>query len=150
MTDRRRQLVTEVRRQLYTTEAATVCKMAKRYGIETAELTDGELLEVVEIEIGKSEEGNEDKGIKWLMEWLEAMRSLDSVGKTVASFPSMRLAGWRKEFKLSGQVGEGSNSLAYMGFLRQVTAGQEKGYTDREIVDGIIRSIQPWLPGGPR
>jgi hypothetical protein len=45
-----------------------------------------------------------------------------------------RLAGWRKDFKFSGQIGEGPNALPYMSFLRQIQSGQEKRFKDREIL----------------
>jgi hypothetical protein len=45
-------------------------------------------------------------------------------GSTSSSMPSLpsgvKVAGWRKDLKLSGQIGDWSGSLGYMSFLRLV------------------------------
>jgi hypothetical protein len=55
----------------------------------------------------------------------------------------LKLDSLRKDFKLSGQISDSSGSIGYMSFLRQVGLGKERGYTDPEIIDGIIRAIHP-------
>lgn len=50
---------------------------------------------------------------------------------------------WRKDFKMTGMIGDSSSCLSYMSFLRQVEVAKDKGYKDSEIIDGIIRAVQP-------
>lgn len=48
---------------------------------------------------------------------------------------------WRKEFKI--QVGDGTNCIRFVNVLRQIEVGKERKYAETEILDGVIRSIQP-------
>lgn len=52
------------------------------------------------------------------------------------------VVGYKRELKISGNSGESSNCIGYMSFLRQVESAVQKGYSDREIVDAVIKSIQ--------
>lgn len=47
----------------------------------------------------------------------------------------------RKEFKISGHIGDGQNCIGYTSFLRQLESGAKQGYGERELVDGVIRAI---------
>ena len=49
----------------------------------------------------------------------------------------------RREFKISGAIGDGPTCIGYPSLLRQIDSGKSHGYADRDIVDGIIRAIQP-------
>ena len=53
-----------------------------------------------------------------------------------------KLIGFRKDFKLSGTIG-GNAGISYLSFIRQVEAGRRKGHPEAEIVDGIVRAVQP-------
>lgn len=51
----------------------------------------------------------------------------------------------RREFKVSGSIG-GENQkdrLSFIGLMRQIDAGQAKGYKEREIIDAVIRAVNP-------
>ena len=53
----------------------------------------------------------------------------------------------RRQFKINGQIGEHEqkDKLSYTSLVRQISAGVEQQYTEREIVDGIIRAITPGM-----
>ncbi|CAC5398649.1 unnamed protein product [Mytilus coruscus] len=48
---------------------------------------------------------------------------------------------WRKDFKISGQIGDSKSCISFTSLFRQIEAGTEKGYDDREIIRVVIRSI---------
>ncbi|XP_030829118.1 uncharacterized protein LOC115919439 [Strongylocentrotus purpuratus] len=54
---------------------------------------------------------------------------------------------WRREFKISGQVGEAGQRerLSFMSLIHQIERGKERGYADEEIVDAVIRAMAPGL-----
>ncbi len=54
----------------------------------------------------------------------------------------------RREFKITGQVGEPGQKdrLTFTSLAHQIEAGIEKGYPDRDIVQGVIRAIVPGSP----
>ena len=54
----------------------------------------------------------------------------------------------RREFKISGQIGERGQKekLSYLSLVRQVELGLDKGHTDTEIVEAVIRAVSPGLP----
>ncbi len=51
----------------------------------------------------------------------------------------------RREFKIAGQIGEPGqlDKLTYVSLTHQIDSGVEKGYSEREIVDAVIKSISP-------
>ncbi len=51
----------------------------------------------------------------------------------------------RREFKVSGQIGEPGqrDRLTFTSLANQIEVGLEKGYPDRDIVQGVIRAIVP-------
>ena len=50
---------------------------------------------------------------------------------------------WKKDFKMTGMIRDSNSCLSYMSFLRQVEVAKDKKYKDSEIIDGIIRAVQP-------
>lgn len=54
----------------------------------------------------------------------------------------------RREFKISGQIGEPGqrDKLSYLSLVRQIELGTEKGHSEKEIVEAVIRAISPGLP----
>ena len=50
---------------------------------------------------------------------------------------------FRKDFKITGQIGDPKAGLSFTSYRRQVEDGQRKGYKDTELIEGIIRAIQP-------
>lgn len=54
---------------------------------------------------------------------------------------------WRREFKISGQIGEANQKekLNYTSLIHQLERGTAKGYRDEEITEAIIRAMAPGL-----
>lgn len=50
-----------------------------------------------------------------------------------------------RDFKIQGQVGDAAqkDKLGYQSLISQIEAGLSKGYSEREVVDAVIRAIQP-------
>lgn len=53
----------------------------------------------------------------------------------------------RRQFKISGQIGDPDqrDKLSFTSLVRQILNGNSQGYTDAEIVDGVIRAITPGM-----
>ena len=72
----------------------------------------------------------------------EVSKPVDTVVKSdVASIPSFL----RREFKISGQIGEPGqhDKLTYVSLIHQIDFAIEKGFTEKEVTDGVIKSISP-------
>ena len=52
---------------------------------------------------------------------------------------------WRKEFKISGQIGEPGQKekLIFSSLAHQIENGLNRGYPEVEIVDAVVRAISP-------
>ena len=61
--------------------------------------------------------------------------------KLVKGEPSMLL----REFKISGQIGEPGqkDKLTYVSLIHQIDSGLERGYSDKDICDAVIKAISP-------
>ena len=53
----------------------------------------------------------------------------------------------RRDFKIMGVIGgeEQKDQLSFVSLIRQIDAGLEKGYKEREIIAAVIRAISPSL-----
>ena len=53
----------------------------------------------------------------------------------------------RRDFRIVGQVGEigQKDKLSYVSLIRQIEAGIDKGYTEKEVIQAVINSISPGL-----
>ena len=53
----------------------------------------------------------------------------------------------RRQFKIIGQIGEPNqkDKLSYTSLVRQIEAGVDQGFTEKEIREGVIRAICPGL-----
>ena len=51
----------------------------------------------------------------------------------------------RREFKISGQIGGPGqkDKLTFVSLVRQIEGASSKGYSDVEVIDGVIRAITP-------
>ena len=85
--------------------------------------TESATKETVKVEV--KEESKSDSGTK------------ETASKVVGTYS------FRKDFKILGQLGDPKTCLSFTSFRRQVEDGQGKGYKDSEIIEGIIRAIQP-------
>lgn len=54
---------------------------------------------------------------------------------------------WRKDFKISGQIGEPGqkDKLTFSSLAHQIENGLNRGYPEIEIVDAVLRAISPGL-----
>lgn len=54
----------------------------------------------------------------------------------------------RREFRICGQIGESGqkDKLSYLSLVRQMEMGIEKGHTQAEVVEAVIRAVSPGLP----
>lgn len=80
-----------------------------------------------------------------LREKENAMHALmDTTGGTPAPHNGSM---WRKDFKISGQIGEPGqrDKLTFSSLARQIESGISKGYPESEVVDAVIRAITPGL-----
>ena len=55
---------------------------------------------------------------------------------------------FKRDFRIVGTVGaQGQkDQLSYLSLSRQVQSGKERGYSEKELVDGLIKCIAPGLP----
>ena len=54
---------------------------------------------------------------------------------------------FRRDFKILGVVGEAGqkDKLGYQGLISQIEAGLAKGFSDKEVVSAVVRTVQPGL-----
>ena len=50
-----------------------------------------------------------------------------------------------REFKISGQIGEPGqkDKLTYVSLIHQIDSGIERGYSDKDVCDAVIKAISP-------
>jgi len=48
---------------------------------------------------------------------------------------------WRREFKIMGSIGGEKDKLSFIGLMRQIDCGLEKGYRENDVIEAMIRSI---------
>ncbi|KAL1022531.1 hypothetical protein UPYG_G00028940 [Umbra pygmaea] len=71
--------------------------------------------------------------------------SIKSRSEPIHTLPEVTL---RREFKICGQIGERGQKekLSYLSLVRQMEMGLDKGHTEMEIVEAVIRAVSPGLP----
>ena len=54
---------------------------------------------------------------------------------------------FHKDFKIRGFIGENGqkDKLSYISLLKQIEEGRDKGYSDKGIVNAVLRAITPGL-----
>jgi hypothetical protein len=146
-------LLAEIRMGLYPASDDDLVLVADSNGIETEGKGRHDLLCDLEAVIEKS--GRNGDGGEAVLTGLK--ESVDKIGRVkveavVATSGASPAAGksvssscWRKDLKLAGLIGDtaGDKTISYMNFLHQVQAAKDKGYSEIEIVNAIIRAIQP-------
>jgi hypothetical protein len=95
-----------------------------------------QLLEM-QAKIDKLEIGVNDKSPK--------VKVNSRVNASVIEVPSSTRALWRRDFKISGQIGEPGQAekLTYISLNHQIESALKRKYTEDEIVDAVIRAISP-------
>lgn len=74
-------------------------------------------------------------------------QSTETVAPVKSELPQYPPTMFRREFKVSGQIGEpqGKDTLSFGSLLRQLQRASSRGYTDDEIIDGVVKCIKPHL-----
>ena len=131
----------DVRAALYGSSVEKIRLVAGKAltGFDPAKASRVKVLHELEKYLGNLDKET-DGGLSILKEILATLDTKFSV--LASSSASGAVATLKKEFKLSGIIGEGPSCLGYMSFMRQVESASKKGYSEREIVDGVIRAIQ--------
>ena len=76
-------------------------------------------------------------------------RKLSSLEEKINSLKlkeeKVSLSPWKKDFVISGRVGEPSHEkdIGYLGTVRQMKEGLEKGYKETEVVGAVLKAIAP-------
>lgn len=160
----RNKVLMVIRRQLYGAGEGQLKKTLENcFGEGTSDgLKVEEMLTRFEDEMEKSK-ATADLGVERLTELLESLTVVEtSEPNSAGTAPQKTLSGAAGEptrnapavsqknvvfhsqnFKLSNSIGERGNCLSYLSFLRQVEAGRKRGYSEMDILDGVIRAIEP-------
>ena len=74
-------------------------------------------------------------------------RAYTNTNRTVNEAAHANISQWRKDYKISGQIGEPGQKdrLTFSSLALQIENGLSKGYPESEIVDAVIRAIVPGL-----
>ena len=67
--------------------------------------------------------------------------ALTGTGSTIASPNIIRI----KDFKIAGTITNEKNRLPYFSLNKQIESALQKGYSEADIVDGVINSVAPNL-----
>ena len=108
---------------------------AKKEELEKATLE----LDKTKSEVGFSVEGKQDINIKGSENTSLGLQvSAEKTGFDLSKV-------FRKEFKIQGQIGleNQKDKIGFISLIRQIEAGVSKGYSEAEIVDGVIPLYQP-------
>lgn len=68
-------------------------------------------------------------------------KSTTEHGDTCTSSSSYSM--WKKDFKISGQIGDPKTEISFSSLDRQVEMALKKGYKEVEVMEAIISAIQP-------
>ncbi|MES9879783.1 MAG: hypothetical protein ABW185_02755 [Sedimenticola sp.] len=142
------EMVAGVRARLYVASEEEVKLVAKHLvpKFETDSATRAKTLSVIEEYIGtlgKEADGGVSilKEISKLLDKTEKIvtSTKESTGEPTTKGPFM----FRKDFKLSGQIGDLRTGLSFTSYVRQVNTGVTQGYPEKEVIEAVIRAIQP-------
>ncbi|CAC5375860.1 unnamed protein product [Mytilus coruscus] len=114
---------------------------------DVSELTKVKAIELI-TQFLKDKQKDEDKGTTALLHIndlvgnktpTETAEGIEEISKDEEQEDKCSL--WRKDFKIAGQIGDSKACISFTSLIRQIEAGTEKGYDDREIIQVVIRSI---------
>ena len=88
----------------------------------------------------------EESGVVKL-EHEEKKPAVEPSAKIPTPMESPAIAPFRKEFKISGQIGDSrqKDRLSFTSLAHQIDAGLKRGYKEEEIIEAVIRAINPGL-----
>lgn len=147
--------IVEVKTQLLTTSVEKLQDLAKEYLPLLEDTTRTAIF--VAFEGYLADMAKEEHAVKLLQALLEKLKkgtivdkstvkeeTTDSKAKDIKESKETHevLKTLRREFKVSGSIGDGPNCIGYSSFIRQIESGKNHGYSERDLVDGIIRAIQ--------
>ena len=162
------QMLADVRAQLYCAPVEKLKLWAGKFAplFDSAEASRAKTLNVLEdflANVAKEEDGgkasltdilkqlkltikveeNEEGKVETDKVKVKAEPESDGLPKDISGSKVLGTYSFRKEFKILGQIGDLKAGLSFTSYRRQVEDGQRKGYKDVEIIEGIIRAIQP-------
>jgi len=81
------------------------------------------------------------------LEQEEKKLAVEQSAKISTTKESPAIAPSRKEFKILGQIGDScqKDRLSFTSLAHQINAGLRRGYNEEEIVEAVIRVINPGL-----
>ncbi|KAL9966537.1 hypothetical protein ACROYT_G024625 [Oculina patagonica] len=93
----------------------------------------------------KDVKSEEESGVKTEQE--DQKSAIKSSTNTVTPKETTATPPFRKEFKISGQVGDSrqKDRWSFTSLAHQINAGLKRGYKEEEIVEAVIRAINPGL-----
>ena len=109
-------LITQLRDKIYSTHLTVLQKLAKlcQESVKAELLTRIEELKLIEDFLeGTAKE--EDDGVEKLSNVWVALLKLDTTPSTPVPTPS-----WKKELKISGQIGDPKSQLSFVSLVRQI------------------------------
>ena len=132
-------LVTTLREKIYSVNITVLQKLSKlcKETVKPEDLTRITALKVIEDFIENTAK-EEDEGVKMLTDLCEALEKINIFPST--STPSHS---WKKELKISGQIGDPKTQLSFVSLVRQIETAVIKKYTETEIIEAVLKAIQP-------
>ena len=132
-------LVMKIRDKIYGCDLKTLQKIAKlcKETAKPEELTRLLAVKVIEDFIENTSK-EEDEGVEKLTTLWDALDKLDSSPSV-----SVPTHSWKKELKISGQIGDPKSQLSFVSLIRQIETAIIKKYTETEIIEAVLKAIQP-------
>ena len=93
----------------------------------------------------KDAKSEQEGGVK--TEHVDQKSAVKSSTNAVTPKETTAIPPFRKEFKISGQIGDSrqKDRLSFTSLAHQIKAGLKRGYKEEEIVEAVIRAINPGL-----
>lgn len=142
-------LMISIRERLYSAELTAIRALTKGLAerVNPDELDRLTLLGIVEEKLASTEK-EADSGVAYLTEVLNTLEKLLPVKKekdTASKSHSEPAAWshWKRELKIQGQIGDPKTGVSFLSLVRQIGTASSKGYPETEILEAIIKAIQP-------
>ena len=132
-------LVTTLRDKIYSVNITVLQKLSKlcKETVKPEESTRITALKVIEDFIENTAK-EEDDGVKMLTDLCEAFEKINILPSTSTPTHS-----WKKELKISEQIGDPKTQFSFVSLVRQIETTVIKKYTETEIVEAVLKAIQP-------
>ena len=133
-------IVTKIRDRLYQCEVSVLLKLAKVYKEKEKPDDRFKALKILEDVIELTAK-DADEGVAALETMWGVIDKLDPVTKS--KDPTPVVSSWKRELKLSGQIGDSKTQMGFVSLIRQIETAIAKKYTETEIIEAILKAIQP-------